>query len=165
VTTVVTKLFNMVMPDVAYFGQKDAQQVVVIRRLVRDLDLPVRIEVCPTVRDPDGLALSSRNAHLSPAERVRATALNRALEAVEQAVAAGERNPASATAIARAELSSSDVEPEYLELVSADTLAPVQRIDGEVLAVVAAQVGSTRLIDNHRLSTVTAAGSTNNGRR
>jgi pantoate--beta-alanine ligase len=153
VTTVVTKLFNMVMPDVAYFGQKDAQQVVVIRRLVRDLDIPVRIQVCPTVRDADGVALSSRNAHLSPDERDRATALNRALEAASRAIEAGERNPASATAVARAELASSDLEPEYLELVSADTLAPVQRIDGDVLVVVAARVGSTRLIDNHLLTT------------
>ena len=90
VTTVVTKLFNMAAPDVAYFGQKDAQQALVIRKLVRDLDIPVRIEVCPTIRDPDGLALSSRNAYLSPAERERALALSRALRAAEAAVAGGD---------------------------------------------------------------------------
>ncbi len=165
VTTVVTKLFNMVLPDVAYFGQKDAQQVAVVRRLVRDLDIPVRIEVCETVRDRDGLALSSRNAHLSPAERKRATALHRGLQRLRDAVAAGERDPGSALALARAELTSSGVEPEYLELVSADTLAPARALDGDLLAVVAARVGATRLIDNQPLSTAApAAGSTNNGR-
>src|SRR5712691_12020436 len=95
VATVVTKLFNIVSPDVAYFGQKDAQQVVVIRQLVRDLDMPVRIEVCPIVREPDGLALSSRNVLLSGAERARATALHRALVAVQESVAAGEQDAAS----------------------------------------------------------------------
>jgi pantoate--beta-alanine ligase len=153
VTTVVTKLFNIVGPDVAYFGQKDAQQALVIRRLVRDLDIPVRIEVCPTVREPDGLALSSRNAHLSPAERVRATALQRALRAVHDAVSAGERDPARLRAQGMTELSSVGIEPDYLALVSTDTLTPVQRIDGEVLAVVAAGIGSTRLIDNQVIQT------------
>jgi pantoate--beta-alanine ligase len=149
VTTVVAKLFNMVQPDVAYFGQKDAQQAVVIRQMARDLDIPVRIEVCPTVREPDGLALSSRNAHLSPTDRPRAAALHRALRAVERAIEAGERDAALATAPGRAELTSSQIEPDYLELVDPETLAPVQRIDGgDVLAVVAARVGDTRLIDN-----------------
>ena len=104
VTTVVAKLFNVVAPDVAYFGQKDAQQVAVIKRMVRDLDLPVRIEVCPTVREPDGLAMSSRNVHLSPADRARAAALNRALEAISGAIETGERDPAAAIARGRAEL-------------------------------------------------------------
>jgi pantoate--beta-alanine ligase len=153
VTTVVTKLFNMVGPDVAYFGQKDAQQALVIRRLVRDLDIPVRIEVCPTVREPDGLALSSRNAHLSPDDRARATALHRALRAVHEAVSAGERDPALARARGMTELSSVGIEPDYLELVSTETLAAVQCIDGEVLAVVAAGVGATRLIDNQLIHT------------
>ncbi|MBV9943666.1 MAG: pantoate--beta-alanine ligase [Solirubrobacterales bacterium] len=148
VTTVVTKLFNMVGPDVAYFGQKDAQQALVIRRLVRDLDMPVRIEVCPTIREPDGLALSSRNAHLSPDDRARAAALHRALDAVQRAVAAGERDPAAARLPALAALRAAQIEPEYLELVSTRTLVPVDRIDGEILAVVAARVGATRLIDN-----------------
>jgi pantoate--beta-alanine ligase len=159
VTTVVTKLFNIVSPDVAYFGQKDAQQVAVIRQLVRDLDIPVRIRVCPTARDPDGLALSSRNALLSPDERTRATGLNRALRAAQDAVAGGERDPRSVTAIARAELTRVDLEPEYLEFVSADAMIPVHRIDGDTLAVVAARVGSTRLIDNHLLSTSVAGSS------
>jgi pantoate--beta-alanine ligase len=148
VTTVVTKLFNMVSPDVAYFGQKDAQQALVIRRLVRDLNMPVRIEVCPTVREADGLALSSRNAHLSPADRARATTLHRALAAVQEAVQAGERDAATLRARAHAELHASQIEPDYFELVSTDTLAPVSRIDGAVLAVLAAHVGGTRLIDN-----------------
>jgi pantoate--beta-alanine ligase len=148
VTTVVTKLFNMVGPDVAYFGQKDAQQALVIRRLVRDLDMPVRIEVCPTVREADGLALSSRNAHLSPADRVRAAALHRALAAVQAAVGAGQRDAATLRERARAELEAAAIEPDYFELVSTDTLAPVSRIDGAVLAVLAAHVGGTRLIDN-----------------
>ena len=148
VTTVVTKLFNMVGPNVAYFGQKDAQQALVIRRLVRDLDMPVRIEVCPTIREPDGLALSSRNAHLSPDDRARAAALHRALDAVQRAVAAGERDPAAARLPALAALRAAQIEPEYLELVSTRTLVPVDRIDGEILAVVAARVGATRLIDN-----------------
>jgi pantoate--beta-alanine ligase len=148
VTTVVTKLFNIVGPDVAYFGQKDAQQAAVIERLVCDLDMPVRIEVCPTVRESDGLALSSRNAHLSPAERARATALHRALAAMQRAVDAGERDPETARARAFAELESAQLEPDYVELVSPDTLAPVPTIDGDVLALIAARVGSTRLIDN-----------------
>lgn len=167
VTTVVAKLFNMVAPDVAYFGQKDAQQALVIKRLVRDLDMPVRIAVCPTVREPDGLAMSSRNAHLSPEERALALALRRALDAAGEAVAAGARDPAEVTAPALTELSSSGIEPEYLALVSSDTLAPVQRIEGDVLALVAARVGPTRLIDNKTLSTArvpAAAGSTENRR-
>ena len=125
VTTVVTKLFNMVSPDVAYFGQKDAQQVAVIRQLVRDLDIPVRVEVCPTVREDDGLALSSRNRYLEGADRERAVALSQALRAAH------------------------DVVPDYLELVSADRLAPGVRVgDADVLVAVAARVGPARLIDN-----------------
>jgi pantoate--beta-alanine ligase len=148
VATVVTKLFNIVSPDVAYFGQKDAQQVAVIRQFVSDLDMPVRIEACPTVREPDGLAMSSRNVALSPAERVRAAALHRALAAARDAVAAGERDAAAVKAGAIAALASAGIEPEYFELVTADTLAPVRHIEGEVLALVAARVGATRLIDN-----------------
>ena len=148
VTTVVTKLFNIVSPDVAYFGQKDAQQVAVIRQLVRDLDMRVRIEVCPTVREPDGLAMSSRNVRLSGSERERATALHRALAAAKEVVAAGERDASAVKATVIAALASSGVEPEYFELVSTGTLAPVRRVEGEVLALVAARVGATRLIDN-----------------
>jgi pantoate--beta-alanine ligase len=117
------------------------------------------------VREPDGLAMSSRNAHLSSEERRRAAALHRALLVAEQAVAEGARDPAAVSAQALNELSSAAIEPEYLALVTPDTLEPVQRIEGEVLALVAARVGNTRLIDNHRLSTPSMAGSqTNNGR-
>ena len=148
VTTVVTKLFNMVGPDVAYFGQKDAQQALVLRKLVRDLDVPVRIEVCPTVRDPDGLALSSRNAYLTDAERARALALSRALRAADAAVEAGERDGTAVLRVARAELDDAGIEPEYLELRSATDLSPVERVNGSTLLAVAARVGRARLIDN-----------------
>jgi pantoate--beta-alanine ligase len=148
VTTVVTKLFNMAGPDVAYFGQKDAQQALVIRRLVRDLDIPVRIEVCPTVRDGDGLALSSRNAYLSPAERERALALSRALRAAETAVESGRIDARAVLDAARGELDAAGVDPEYLELRSATDLSPVERVNGSTLLAVAARVGRARLIDN-----------------
>lgn len=151
VTTVVAKLFNMTQPDVAFFGQKDAQQALVVRKLVRDLDIPVRIEVEPTVREADGLALSSRNVRLN-GSRTDALALSRALRAAEAAVAAGERDAAKVRAAALAEIQSCSVELEYLELVTTDTLAPVETIDGEVLLAVAAQVGGVRLIDNTILS-------------
>jgi len=148
VTTVVTKLLNIVRPDVAYFGQKDAQQAIVIRRLVRDLDLPVRIEVCPTVRDPDGLALSSRNAYLSAEERERALALSRALAAAEAAVRSGVSDGPAVLAAARTELDAAELEPEYLELRSLEDLSPVERVNGSTLLAVAARVGRARLIDN-----------------
>jgi pantoate--beta-alanine ligase len=148
VTTVVTKLFNMVGPDVAYFGQKDAQQALVIRKLVRDLDIPLRIEVCPTIRDPDGLALSSRNAYLSPEERERALALSRALRAAEAAVASGTRDTTAIVAAARDELDRAGIEPDYLQLRSATDLSPVERVNGSTLLAVAARVGRARLIDN-----------------
>ncbi len=153
VATVVTKLLNMVSPDVAYFGQKDAQQALVIKRLVRDLDIPVAMEVCPTVREPDGLAMSSRNVHLSPADRARAAALHRALRAAADVVSAGERDPSAARERALAELTRDGIEPEYIELVSADGLALIERIDGDVLAVLAAPLGGTRLIDNQLIQT------------
>jgi pantoate--beta-alanine ligase len=148
VTTVVTKLLNMAQPDVAYFGQKDAQQALVIRKLVRDLDVPVRIEVCPTIRDPDGLALSSRNAYLSPEERERALALSRALRAARDAVAGGTRDADAVVAAARGELERAGVEPDYLQLRSATDLSPVERVNGSTLLAVAARVGRARLIDN-----------------
>jgi pantoate--beta-alanine ligase len=150
VATVVAKLLGAVMPDAAYFGQKDAQQALVIRRLVRDLDMPVRIEVCPTVRDSDGLALSSRNDRLSPDERRRALALHRSLLLVRARIAAGERDPAAARRSAVSELTTAAVDLDYFELVDPDTLSPVVRIGDQhqVLAVVAARVGATRLIDN-----------------
>jgi pantoate--beta-alanine ligase len=147
VTTVVAKLFNLVGPDVAYFGQKDAQQAVVIRRMVRDLDFPVRIEVLPTVREPDGLAMSSRNAYLEPEERERATALSRALDAAERGARAGSLG--MGLEAARRELASAGIEPEYLEARDAETLERVHALEERpVLVLVAAQVGGARLIDN-----------------
>jgi pantoate--beta-alanine ligase len=148
VTTVVSKLLNMVGPDVAYFGQKDAQQAAVVRRLVGDLNFPVRIEVCPTMRADDGLALSSRNVLLTPGERAQAAALYRALRAVQAAIAAGERDPETATAPGYAELAEVRIDAEYLAIVSADTIESVTLIEGDVLVAVAARVGSIRLIDN-----------------
>jgi pantoate--beta-alanine ligase len=147
VTTVVAKLFNSVQPDVAYFGQKDAQQVAVIRRMVRDLDIPVRIEVLPTVREADGLAMSSRNAYLDPPARTQATALSRALR-VAEASAVADGLPA-ALAAARDELHAAGVEPEYLEARDAEDLSAVAELgDRPVLIAVAARVGGARLIDN-----------------
>jgi pantoate--beta-alanine ligase len=152
VTTVVTKLLNMVAPDVAFFGQKDAQQALVIRRLVRDLDLPVRIEVRPTVREHDGLALSSRNVRLQGPDRERALALHDALRAAEAALHAGERDAGTLRETALRAMHDHGVEPDYLELVSTDDLSPVERVDGQALLAVAARVGTTRLIDNTILS-------------
>jgi pantoate--beta-alanine ligase len=147
VTTVVAKLFNIVGPDVAYFGQKDAQQAAVIRRMVRDLDFPVRIEVLPTVREPDGLAMSSRNAYLEPADRERASAISRALAAAEREARAG--SLAAGLEAARRELAAAGIEPEYLEGRDAETLAPVAELgERPVLVAVAARVGAARLIDN-----------------
>ena len=147
VTTVVAKLFNLADPDVAYFGQKDAQQAVVIRRMARDLDFPVRIEVMPTVREPDGLAMSSRNAYLEPADRERAATLSRALAAAERGALAG--SLAAGLDAARAELAAAGIEPEYLEARDAETLEPVGELGARpVLVAVAARVGAARLIDN-----------------
>jgi pantoate--beta-alanine ligase len=147
VTTVVAKLFNAVQPDVAYFGQKDAQQVAAIRRMVRDLDFPLRIEALPIVREPDGLAMSSRNAYLGPEDRERATALSRALRAVERV--AREESLATGIEAGRRVLEAAEVEPEYLEARDAENLEPVAELGGRpVLIALAAQVGEARLIDN-----------------
>jgi len=148
VATVVTKLLNMVQPDVAYFGQKDAQQALIIRRLVRDLDIPTHIEICPTVREPDGLAMSSRNVRLDPTARQRAPTLARALRAVEASVAEGEHDAGRALAAGEAILAEAGIAPEYFAAVSSDTLEPVARITGETLVAIAAKVGGVRLIDN-----------------
>ena len=153
VATVVAKLMNMAQPDVAYFGQKDAQQVAVIRRLVTDLDIPVRIEVVETVRDADGLALSSRNARLRADDRRRALALRKGLQAVRACHAAGERDATILAAIGRSAIAELDVEPDYLELVAPDTFARVTSVgDEQVLVAVAARVGDVRLIDNDILN-------------
>jgi pantoate--beta-alanine ligase len=164
VTTVVAKLLNMVGPDVAFFGQKDAQQAAVIRRLVRDLNFPVSIEVCPTVRAADGLALSSRNALLSPDDRERATALHRTLRAVQSAISGGEPTPAQAIAAGRAELEASGIDLEYLAIVSAQTMEPVTELEGDLLAVIAARIGAVRLIDNAPLSLMAAETTLGTGR-
>jgi pantoate--beta-alanine ligase len=147
VTTVVAKLLNSVGPDVAYFGRKDAQQLAAIRRMVRDLDFPVRIEGLPIVREPDGLAMSSRNAYLDPAERERATALFRALTAVERV--ARLESLAAGLEAGRRELAAAGIEPEYLEARDAEDLSAVDELgDRPVLVAVAARVGDARLIDN-----------------
>jgi pantoate--beta-alanine ligase len=149
VTTVVAKLLNRVQPDVAFFGQKDAQQAVVIRRMVADLDFPVRIEVLPTVREPDGLAMSSRNRYLDPGERKRAATLSRALRAAEEAAAGNAGSVEAALEAARAELAAAGVEPEYLEARDAEDLSPVRSFNGRpVVIALAARVGGARLIDN-----------------
>jgi pantoate--beta-alanine ligase len=148
VTTVVTKLLGMAMPDVAYFGQKDAQQAVVVRRLVSDLNLSVRIEVCPTVREPDGLAMSSRNALLDPDQRARARSLFDALEAAAGLAARGERSSDALVDAALQTMRSFGVVPEYVALVDPETLEPVGQLAGEALLAIAARIGDVRLIDN-----------------
>ena len=147
VATVVTKLFNMAQPDDAFFGQKDAQQALLIRRMVRDLDFPVRVEVCPTVREADGLAMSSRNVLLEPEARQRAPALHRALSMVAPLLAEGVPL-GDAMGHARTYLAEHGVEPEYFSAVSTDSLEPVQAVDHETLVAIAARFGAVRLIDN-----------------
>jgi len=150
VTTVVAKLFNIVLPDVAVFGQKDAQQAAVIRRMVRDLDFPVEIVVSPIVREPDGLAMSSRNTYLSDAERQDALWLHRSLREAENLYREGERS----AGVLREKISSllADnaplVQVEYIEIVDNSSLEAVDHIDKEALVAIAARVGNTRLIDN-----------------
>lgn len=158
VTTIVAKLLNLVGPDVAYFGQKDAQQAVVIKRMATDLDYDVRIEVLPTVREPDGLAMSSRNAYLTPADRERAPALHRALRAAAGAAVPG--TPArDAIAAARTELVGAGIEPEYLEARDAADLRPIETFNGRpALIALAARFGETRLIDNVVVGAATEPG-------
>jgi len=149
VATVVSKLFQIVEPDVAFFGQKDAAQVAVIRRMVRDLNFELEIAVCPIVREADGLALSSRNAYLSPEERRRALALSKALRQVEHSFHNGERDATVLIATGRAYFAEQpEVRLDYFELVDPDTLDPVDKVSRPALVAVAAYVGSTRLIDN-----------------
>jgi len=148
VATVVTKLFAAVAPDRAYFGQKDAQQAAVVKRLVRDLDLGVDVRVQPIVREPDGLALSSRNVYLSPGERKAAVALSAGLREAAAAYAGGERDPDALLAVLRRRLEAEPlVQVDYAELVDQATFQKPG-----TLAVVAARVGKTRLIDNHDLA-------------
>ncbi len=147
VLTVVLKLFAIVQPDVAVFGRKDFQQATLVRRMAADLDLPVTIDVAPTVRELDGLALSSRNAYLAPAERRSALALSRCLRAVEQGWRGGEANPAALVRRGLEILTQPGVTPEYVALVD-ERLQPVERVTAATVVVVAARVGKTRLIDN-----------------
>jgi pantoate--beta-alanine ligase len=149
VTTVVAKLFHIVEPDLAFFGQKDAAQAAIIRRMVRDLNFPVEIIVCPTVREADGLAMSSRNAYLNPGERTSALVLYRALTEVRSRFEQGERNAERLIAAGKRVLAQeSEVRLDYLEIVDPDTLDSLREIENKALVAVAAFVGSTRLIDN-----------------
>jgi len=162
VATVVAKLFSICSPDVAYFGQKDYQQTLVIRRMAADLNLPVRVEVCPIVREPDGLALSSRNAYLGSDDRRRAPALKRALDAAQREIAAGSAAE-DAAASGRAVLAEAEVDPEYFEVLRADDLSAPSAAPGERLVIaVAARVGPARLIDNC-LAEVPVSGARPNG--
>jgi pantoate--beta-alanine ligase len=149
VATVVLKLFHIVEPDIAYFGQKDAQQARIIQQMVRDLDLRIRLRICPIVREPDGLALSSRNRLLNGAQRRQAVVLHQALEHAREAIEAGERD---AQRLRRDLLSqiqaASEALMDYAEIVDADTLRPMNKLKGDVLIAVAAKFGATRLIDN-----------------
>ena len=152
VATVVLKLFNIVKPDLAFFGAKDAQQVLIIERMAADLDLDVEVVTCPLVREPDGLALSSRNAYLGPEERRAALVLSRSLRWAERAVAAGERDAAKLVAGIRSAI---EAEPlsrvDYVEALNPLDLEPVAEIRGDILIALAVFIGSTRLIDNIRL--------------
>jgi len=149
VATVVAKLFNIVEPDVAFFGQKDAAQVAVIKRMVRDLNMAVQIEVCPIVREPDGLALSSRNAYLSPDERKMALVLHASLQRAQKLFNEGERNAAKLAAEAKkAFVWQPAVKLDYLDIVDPNGLEPLETLNQKSLVAVAAFVGNTRLIDN-----------------
>lgn len=149
VTTVVSKLFNAVQPQRAYFGQKDAQQAAVIRQMTRDLSYPIEIVVCPTVREADGLAMSSRNTYLSPAERQAATVLYRALTAAQNAYQAGERNAERLRAIMLEVLKSEPLaQVQYVSCADYDTLQELEEVRGKALLSMAVFIGKTRLIDN-----------------
>jgi len=149
VCTVVAKLLAIVQPDAAYFGEKDAQQLAIVRRMAADLDLVVEIRGCPTVREPDGLAMSSRNVYLSPAERQRALALSAALAVAREDVLAGERDAGKlATQVRRRLEAAEGVDVQYVAVVDPDTLDDLARVEDKVLVAVAAKVGATRLIDN-----------------
>ena len=154
VATVVLKLLEIVAPRFAYFGRKDAQQLRIIRQMAADLALDAEIVACPIVREPDGLAMSSRNTYLSPAERRAATVLHRALDAARQAIAGGERDAARLVQAMRGVLAAEPLTSlDYAEIVDADSLEPVTCLRGACLALLAARVGSTRLIDNMLIET------------
>jgi pantoate--beta-alanine ligase len=149
VTTIVAKLFNILQPDVACFGQKDYQQQLLIRRMVRDLDMPIEIVTCPTIREPDGLALSSRNIYLSPAERKAALSLYASLQLAAERIKAGETDLNAVRAAMRDRLTShACIQPDYATIADADTLEELDAPRPSMVALVAARVGKTRLIDN-----------------
>jgi pantoate--beta-alanine ligase len=149
VTTVVSKLFNLVQPDMAFFGQKDAAQVAVIRKMVRDLNFGVQVVVCPIIRESDGLAMSSRNAYLTPEQRKQGLALSRALQQVAKLAAPGETNPEKLIGAGKQAIAEEpSVRLDYFEIVNPDTLDPVTDVSQGALVAVAAFVGTTRLIDN-----------------
>ena len=149
VATIVAKLLHLVQPDIAVFGQKDAQQVVILQRMVRDLDWPVRLRVAPTVRDADGLALSSRNVYLAPAERREAVRLHGALNLAREAIRAGERRPEPVVEAMRQHLAAgAGMRIDYVEIVDPTDLRPRSRLEGRCLIALAAFLGATRLIDN-----------------
>jgi pantoate--beta-alanine ligase len=152
VTTVVTKLFGIVQPDVACFGEKDRQQLAVLTRMTQDLNLPIEVKGCPIVREDDGLALSSRNRYLSADERQRGLALSRGLRLAAEAFAGGERDARALETLVRAQLEAAPAEVDYVEAVDPATMKPVDQADERTLIAVAAFVGKTRLIDNHTLS-------------
>jgi pantoate--beta-alanine ligase len=149
VATVVAKLFNILQPDRAYFGQKDAQQTVVIRRMVQDLNIPVEIVICPTVREPDGLAMSSRNTYLNPEERRAATALFRALQAAKARYEAGERDAERLREAMREVIRAEPLARiDYVSVAHPETLQELERVEGPALLSLAVYIGTTRLIDN-----------------
>jgi pantoate--beta-alanine ligase len=149
VTTVVAKLFNIVQPDVAFFGQKDAQQAIVIRKMATDLDMPVEVVVCPTVRESDGLAMSSRNRYLDPERRRQALSLSRALHEARRAIEAGQRDAAAVAGQIRETLrAAGPCTIDYVEIVHSETLEAVAEIAGPVLIALAVRIGAARLIDN-----------------
>jgi len=149
VTTVVSKLFHIIEPDAAFFGQKDAAQVAIIRRMVRDLNFPIEIVACPIVREKDGLAMSSRNAYLTPEQRKSALVLHRSLLAVESEFERGEKNTISLVEAGRETMAAEPgIKLDYLEIVDPDTLDPVPKVRDTALVAIAAIVGTTRLIDN-----------------
>ncbi len=149
VTTVCTKLFNIVGPDIAYFGQKDAQQAIVIRRMVEDLNMPLEIIVCPTVREKNGLAMSSRNKYLNDEEKKQATLLYAALQECEVLIAAGMLDSKNLTEEMRKLLAlGKDIKIDYISIVNADTIEEIEMVKGKVLVALAAKIGPARLIDN-----------------
>jgi len=149
VTTVCSKLFNIVMPDVAFFGQKDAQQAIVIKRMVADLNMPLEIVVCPTVREPDGLAVSSRNKYLAEEQRKDAALIYKSLQKSQQLIEIGTKDTQIIITEMRKVLNKSQsIQTEYISIVNAETLEDIDEVSGKILAAVAVRIGSTRLIDN-----------------